>query len=178
MTLDQKIEGLLFYKASPVSIAQLQKLFEVSKEELNDSIQILRNRLMTGAIRLASTQKELQLVTAPELDELIDTVRKDELKRNIGKAGAEILAIVLYKGPISRADIDRIRGVNSSFILRNLMIRGLVDRESQENSYVFSITPTLLSYLGVTHKTEISNYSTVMDQLEKFDQEQMHPENV
>jgi len=130
-----------------------------------------------GAVQLSMTETEVQLVTAPELDELIEGVRKDELKRDIGKAGAETLAIVLYKGPISRVEIDRIRGVNSAFILRNLMIRGLVERGTEGKSHTFSLTPTLLAHLGVTHKTELSNYATVLDQLEKFEQEQAETEN-
>ena len=177
MTLEQKIEGLLFYKAAPVKLTQLQKIFEVSEEEVSSTLKALKERLQGGAVRVSLTETEVQLVTAPELDELIETVRKDELKRDIGKAGAETLAIVLYKGPISRVEIDRIRGVNSAFILRNLMVRGLVERGTEGKSHTFAITPTLLSHLGLTHKTELNNYAMVLDQLEKFEQEQADTEN-
>jgi len=177
MTLEQQIEGLLFYKATPMKFSQLKKIFTVSDEEVSTAIQVLKERLNGGAVQLSMTETEVQLVTAPELDELIEGVRKDELKRDIGKAGAETLAIVLYKGPISRVEIDRIRGVNSAFILRNLMIRGLVERGTEGKSHTFSLTPTLLAHLGVTHKTELSNYATVLDQLEKFEQEQAETEN-
>jgi len=177
MTLEQKIEGLLFYKAAPVKLTQLQKIFEVSEEEVSSTLKVLKERLQGGAVRLSLTETEAQLVTAPELDDLIESVRKDELKRDIGKAGAETLAIVLYKGPISRVEIDRIRGVNSAFILRNLMVRGLVERGTEGKSHTFAITPTLLSHLGLTHKTELNNYAMVLDQLEKFEQEQADTEN-
>jgi len=178
MTLEQQIEGLLFYKATPMKISQLQKIFDVSEEEINTAVKLLQERLQNGAIRLSITETYIQLVTAPELDPLIDTVRKDELKRDIGKAGAETLAVVLYKGPVSRAEIDRIRGVNSSFILRNLMIRGLVERGTEGKSHTFTLTPTLLAHLGVTNKTELPNYATVLDQLERFEQEQINEESV
>lgn len=177
MTLEQKIEGLLFYKAAPVKLTQLQKIFEVSEGEVSSTLKALKERLQGGAVRLSLTETEVQLVTAPELDDLIESVRKDELKRDIGKAGAETLAIVLYKGPISRVEIDRIRGVNSAFILRNLMVRGLVERGTEGKSHTFAITPTLLSHLGLTHKTELNNYAMVLDQLEKFEQEQADTEN-
>ena len=176
MELSQKIEGLLFYKAAPMKLSALRKIFDVSDTELTTAIQTLKESLQNGAVNLSATETEVQLVTAPELDELIETVRKDELKRDIGKAGAETLAIVLYKGPISRVEIDRIRGVNSAFILRNLMVRGLVEKGTEAKSHTFSITPTLLVHLGITHKTELSNYATVLDQLEKFEQEQEETE--
>ena len=57
------------------------------------------------------------------------------------------------------------------------MIRGLVERGTEGKSHTFSLTPTLLAHLGVTHKTELSNYATVLDQLEKFEQEQAETEN-
>ena len=178
MELHQKIEGVLFYKASPVKKSELVKIFACSDEELGSALETITQRLVGGATRLVVAENEVQLVTAPELDELIESIRKDEMKRDIGKAGAETLAIILYKGPISRAEIDRIRGVNSSFILRNLMVRGLIERDADGKSRTFSITATLLSHLGVTNKTQLPNYATVLDQLEKFDKEQSESENV
>ncbi len=172
MELSVQIEGLLFYKASPVKKSALCKTFSVDETALNEALQQLSSRLQQGAVRLITTETEVQLATAPELDELIETVRKDEMKRDIGKAGAETLAIILYRGPISRAEIDRIRGVNSSFILRNLLIRGLIEREMEKNAAVFSVTPALLSHLGIAQKTELPNYAAVLDQLEKFEAQQ------
>ncbi len=177
MELSQNIEGLLFYKASPVKKASLRKLFDVEDAVLHKAIETLKKRLEEGAIRLSETDTEIQLVTAPELDELIESVRKDEMKRDIGKAGAETLAIILYKEPISRAEIDRIRGVNSSFILRNLLIRGLIERETVKNNSLFRITSFLLSHLGITNKTELPNYAHVLDQLEKFEELQAEQES-
>ena len=172
MTLEQQLEGLLFYKASPMSFTTLAKVFTVSDGEIRTALQALQKRLQGGAIRLCITDTHAQLVTAPELDTLIERIRKDDLKRDIGKAGAETLAIVLYTGPISRVEIDRIRGVNSAFILRNLMVRGLVEKNTDGKLHTFSITPTLLAHLGITHKTELPKYPAVLDQLERFEQEQ------
>lgn len=178
MDLSQNIEGVLFYKAMPMKKSALCKLFDVDEVTLNNALSVLKARLLNGALRLSETESEIQIVTASELDALIESVRKDEMKRDIGKAGAETLAIVLYKGPISRAEIDRIRGVNSSFILRNLLIRGLVEREIEKNNALFSVTTLLLSHLGITHKTELPNYASVLDQLEKFEALQNEQETV
>lgn len=178
MELSQQIEGLLFYKATPMRKSALMKVFDVDTDTLSQALIKLKERLKDGAVVLSETDSEVQLVTASALDPLIESVRKDEMKRDIGKAGAETLAIVLYKGPISRAEIDRIRGVNSSFILRNLLIRGLIEREVEKNNALFSVTTMLLSHMGITNRTELPNYATVLDQLEKFEAEQTEQEIV
>lgn len=89
--------------------------------------------------------ESVMLATAPEASALIQGIVKEELSRDMGKAASETLAIVLYLGSIARSRIDWIRGVNSTFILRNLMIRGLVERitnPSDERS--FYIVPRLI----------------------------------
>ena len=170
MSLDILIEALLFYKAAPQSKTKLMKLFAVGEEDLLAAINTLQARLQTGATRLIVTDTEIQLATAPELAEFIESLRKNELSGDIGKAGAETLAIILYREPISRAEIDRIRGVNSSFILRNLLVRGLIVRESATgNGYQFRISPALLQQLGVSQKQELPKFSEFMSAIDAFD---------
>jgi segregation and condensation protein B len=172
MPIDVLIEGLLFYKAMPQKKQTIIKLFSITETELASAILALQSRLSQGAIRLIETTDELQLTTSPELAPIIETIRKNELKADIGKAGAETLAIVLYQEPITRGEIDRIRGVNSSFILRNLMIRGLVLRTHNKTRgvYEFTITPALLAHLGITHKAQLPDFAVVANALENFDQ--------
>ncbi|MCA9365468.1 SMC-Scp complex subunit ScpB [Candidatus Kaiserbacteria bacterium] len=170
MSLDVQIEGLLFYKSSPVKKKWLCSYFSVSEEELTEACEILQTRLQTGATRLVNTDEELQLMTAPEIAPLIEAVHKDDMKADIGKAGAETLAIIMYKQPVSRAEIDQIRGVNSAFILRNLMTRGLITRsqKASRSGYEFSATPELMAQLGIEKKQDLTEFSTVMDTLETF----------
>lgn len=169
MPLDIAIEGVLFYKASAIKKQELLKFFECTPEQLTAALASLRERLFGGGTRLLETDTHVQLVSAPELDELIDGLRKDELKRDIGKAGAETLAIILYRGQATRAEVDRIRGVNSSFIIRNLLIRGLIERSTEGKNHVFTITPQLLAHLGVGNKVDLPEYAAVLDQIEQFE---------
>lgn len=170
MPLDVLIEALLFYKAAPQSKQKLIKLFAVPEEEFTEAIITLKNRLGVGATRLIETEKEIQLATAPELSEFIESLRKQDLTGDIGKAGAETLAIILYREPIPRVEIDRIRGVNSSFILRNLLMRGLIIRESiTGHGYQFRISPSLLQHLGVTNKRELPQFTEFMNAIDTFD---------
>lgn len=169
MSLDVLIEALLFYKAAPQNKAKLMKLFAVPAEEFSAAILTLQNRLQNGATRLLVTDTDIQLTTAPELSEFIETLRKKDLTGDIGKAGAETLAIILYREPISRAEIDRIRGVNSQFILRNLLTRGLITREpAPSNSYQFRISTELLQHLGVSNKQALPKFSEFMTAIDAF----------
>ena len=165
MTLEQKLEGVLFYKAAPVKKTALAKLLAVSEEDLMAAVTTLGERLAAGATRLIQTEQELELVTAPELDELIEGLRKDEMKRDIGKAGAETLAIVAYRGPVTRSEIDRIRGVNSSFILRNLLVRGLVEKSGEGRGIQYTASPALLAHMGVSDRTALPQFTDVMNTL-------------
>jgi len=172
MSLDQQIEGVLFYKGNPIKKQALAKMFSVTLEEIEQSLTTLNERLTNGAISLVSTETEVTLATKPEYDEIIEQIRKDEMKRDIGKAGAETLAIILYRGPISRVEIDRIRGVNSSYIVRNLEVRGLVERNTDDKQIKFAITTELLRHLGISNKTELKDYGAIMDALEKYEGQQ------
>lgn len=173
MPLDILIEGLLFYKSVPQKKATLQKIYNVSESDLETALTVLAARLQTGALRLLQTATDIELVTAPELAPFIEELRKADIKSDIGKAGAETLAIVLYRGPITRSEIDRIRGVNSSFILRNLLIRGLIERteKKQGSGYSFAITPALLAQLGVASSRELTDFARITDALETFSAE-------
>jgi len=173
MTLDIQIEGVLFYKAAPMKISVLARMFAVSEEEVKEALQRLQNRLREGGIRLVSTDTEVELRTAPDLSELIENLRKDEMQKEIGKAGAETLAIILYRGTVSRSEIDSIRGVNSSFILRNLLTRGLIQRDGANGrSYAYSATPDLLAHLGITTREELPQFADIMAALDTFEEQQ------
>lgn len=171
MELEQQIEAVLFYKAKPVAISWLLKFFDADEEAIGNALVSLQQKLQNRGVRLiVSGNKEVQIVTAPEVADTIEQLQRDDMKRDIGTAGAETLAIVLYRGPISRTEIDRIRGVNSAFILRNLQIRGLIERSgtAEDRSYTYQTTPALLAHLGVEQKESLKDYAEVASALDEF----------
>ena len=174
MALEQKLEAVLFYKGESETKTKLAKLLGVTPEEIEEAAVKLGTTLSSRGIRLLRVQDQLELVTAPEASEAVNNVRKEELVRDLGKAGSETLAVVLYRGPVSRADIDYIRGVNCAFILRNLQVRGLVQRISNPNntrSFLYEATPDSLKHLGVTEITGLPDYQAMREELEKFESE-------
>ncbi|MEX0913286.1 MAG: SMC-Scp complex subunit ScpB [Candidatus Paceibacterota bacterium] len=172
MQLDRAIEAILFYKAAPMKKSALAKILEVGEGEVSAALKALEERLKSGATALVMTDEEVELAVAPQFDSLIENLRKDELKRDIGKAGAETLAIVLYRSPVSRGEIDRIRGVNSSYILRALETRGLIERSLRGQRSEFVPTTMLMRHLGISEKTGLSDYVNVMNALENFEKQQ------
>ena len=171
MELSAKIEALLFFRGEPVGKRELAKMLNVKEPEIEEALEALKNRLRGGGVQIIEVESEVELRTAGEASELIENIRKEELNRDLGRAGAETLAIILYRGPVTRADIDYIRGVNSTFILRNLLVRGLIERiqnPKDQRSFIYKPTLELLSHLGVRTLSELPEYPEVQKELELF----------
>jgi len=173
MNLSSQLEGILFWKAEPVSFKKLASLLNIDIAAVKAGVQELESTLKGRGLTLVQTNEEVMLGTAKELSPLIEQLTKEELTRDLGKAGLETLSIVLYQGPISRADIDYIRGVNSQFILRNLLIRGLVERidnPKDARSFLYKTTLALLSHLGISKIEDLPEYAQVKQDIETFKQ--------
>jgi segregation and condensation protein B len=176
--LEKKIEAVLLFKNEPVTISSLSKTLNTSPAQVREALGRLEDHYKDRGVVIVSTGEEISFGTNPELSGLIEEMQKDELSREIGRAGLETLAIVLYKGPVSRREIDYIRGVNSGFILRNLLIRGLVERaESETGERSFSYKPTLklLEHLGVRRREDLPEYGTAFKKLEEFVKTEENP---
>ncbi len=172
MTLESKIETILFFKAEPVSVHFLARTLEVTDEDIKEALLRLEENLKERGVRLMIKDDEVMLATAPELNSLVETITKAELSEELSRASLETLTLVLYRGPINKSNIDFIRGVNSQFILRNLLVRGLVERISDEHDRrIFLYRPTfdLLQHLGISRVSELPEYDTVQKEVEEFE---------
>ena len=168
MNLEQKIEAVLFYKNEPQSIKEVSKLLAVGEKEVREALKNLSTSLENRGICLVETESEVSLATHREMKDLIEQIAKDEMSKEIGKAGLETLAIILYNGPVSRREIDYIRGVNSTFILRNLCIRGLVEREEDpkdQRTYRYKGSLELLAHLGIKKFEELPEFETFKNKM-------------
>lgn len=171
--LESKIEAILFWKGEPMTLDKLALALEASKDEVSQAVLSLRENFKNRGIVLLENNDEITLGTSPEHSLLIENLQKEELNKELSKAALETLSIVLYKNGVHRAEIDYIRGVNSSFTLRALSIRGLVEKVTDPNDsrkYIYKPTLELFSYLGITKADELPEYSQVMsglDQVEK-----------
>jgi len=178
MELESKIEGLLFYKGEDMEVKKLAEILNVSVEEINESINKLEQSLIGRGLVLFRKDDRVMLGIANELSSLIESIRKDEITKELTKSSLEALSIILYKNDVSRSEIDYIRGVNSSFILRNLLVRGLIEKIiDPKDSRRFLYRPTFdaLSFMGITSINQLPNYDVVLSQLQEvIKQEENH----
>lgn len=164
MNLESKIEAILFWKGEPMSKKKLGEILKVEAGVLNESILKLKDNLDARGIVLIEKENDLALGTAPELSNLIEDLQKEELNKDLSKASLETLSIILYKNGASRAEIDYIRGVNSSFILRALAVRGLVEKivDPKDNRrFVYKPSLDLISFMGIKSLEELPEYGEV-----------------
>lgn len=160
--LAQKIEALLFWKGESMRVGEIAKNMDISPEDAEASLQLLATMLKDHGISLYRVEDVVELRTAAEASPLIEKLTKEDLDKELGKAGIETLTIILYEGPITRRDIDHIRGVNSQFIVRSLLMRGLVERVALpgERGYAYKPTTEALGFLGITKVEDLPEFST------------------
>ena len=179
LSLEAKIESVLFFRGEPTSIKKLAELLGASQEEIRTSLSLLEKKYVDGGLTLVYSDDEVLLATSPDASAIIEQITKDELTRDLGKAGLETLSIILYKHPISRREIDYIRGVNSSFIVRNLLIRGLIEKADQKEGRGYNYKPTieLLSYMGLMKIEDLPEYENVLREFEEFNRKESGSED-
>ncbi len=170
MNLEQKIEAILFYKNEPVRKDWLCSFLEIDDATLTESIQKLSSSLQGRGISLIDNKIEISLTTSLETKELIEKIAKDEMSRDIGKAGLETLAIILYNDGATRKEVDYIRGVNSYFVIRSLSTRGLIEKYTDEVTKFpkYRATTELLAHLGLKNSGELPSLTEFKENISKI----------
>ncbi len=169
LDISAKIEALLFFKGEPVKIGFLANTLKITEDETLSGIQMLEDKLSLRGIVLMRNDKEVMLSTTPAMGPTIEALLKEEISKDLGKAGLETLAIVLYRGPVARSEINYIRGVNSNYILRSLLVRGLIEKvEGSVRSTIYQPTFELLSYMGVSKIEDLPEYVSSNKAVEEF----------
>lgn len=168
--LVRTLEALLFASGEPVSIKKLAGIAHTTEQEIQETADALGAELQPRGIHLLRKDDLLSLVTAPEAASAVEELIKSELLGDLSKAALETVTIIAYQHPISRPDIDYIRGVNSSFTLRNLIVRGLVERISHDKdarTYLYRPTIEFMKFLGITSFQELPEYSQFREEITK-----------
>ncbi len=159
------MEALLFVSADGIRVSRLAN---ICGADVDDVIRVARDASPTAdasAMRglcMIVHDDTVQMVTCPAQQSAVDTLVQQERDDPLSTAALEVLAIVAYRGPITRADIDAIRGVNCGSSLRRLMMRGLVERvRDTENSRIirYRVTRDILAHLGVARVEDLPSYA-------------------
>lgn len=164
----QALEALLFAAPGLSSIEQLSQALSVSKTEVEKSLESLSAHLsMEHGLRLQKIKNQYQLITAPEHGEMIEKFLGLEITSRLTQAALEVLAIVAYKQPATRPEIDSIRGVNSDGVVKSLLSKGLIEElgrsEAIGRPILYGVTNEFFQHFGLES----------LDQLPKVDLEEL-----
>jgi len=170
LNLESKIEALLFFKGEAITLKKIGEIFNVNQEEIENALSNLISSKENTGLKIIRNGDEITLGTDPKASIFLEEMRKEELTKDLSKATLETLSIIFYRNSVSRSEIDYIRGVNSSFILRNLLIRGLIQKSLDKNDsrrYIYEPTLESLEFMGITNINELPNYNEVNEKLQK-----------
>ncbi len=169
MSVKSEIESLLFVSSRPLSVKRLVEATGHDKKEvlsaLDELVAEYDARENSGVIVLRSGE-EVQLATSPDHADTVKNFLKDETFGELTRPALETLTIVGYRGPLTKAELEQIRGVNCSLILRNLMIRGLVETEGGKADdpsapATYRVTFDFLRYLGIRQANELPDFEAL-----------------
>ncbi len=170
--LAKKIEALLFVSGEGLHIPKLASVLKKKDEEIEFAIRELKEHLSEAHdLDILRDQDKVSLVTSASVSKIVEEFAKEEFSGELTRPALETLSIIAYKGPIRRSEIDYIRGVNSSFMVRNLLMRGLIERIrdlKDSRLYIYRISRDFLKFLGLTSISDLPEYGSFAQKLEEF----------
>lgn len=148
------LESLLFVADQPLSTTQLAKVIETTPAEIEKALTILEGHYQTRYLRLQRYQSKIQLVTAPQATSYIEQLLGLAASGKLSLAALEALGIIAYKQPLTRSEIEAIRGVSSDGVLRTLLSKGLIEEvgrlDTVGHPIQYGTTFEFLKYFGLT----------------------------
>ena len=155
-----------------ISITQIANALDSSAREVEKSLEELDRLFVNRGIRLQRVSRSVQLITAPEISADVQRFLDLEETSRLSRAALEVLAIVAYQEPVTRPQIDAVRGVNSDSVMRTLLRHGLVDEVGRTDGpgrpFIYATTSDFLSHFGLTSIEELPplNLESEMDELD------------
>ncbi len=171
--LESVIESVLFVSGDPIPVSEFCYKFGVTEKEVNDAVKVLSEKYdEKSGIKLLSFNKKLQFASNPDYVDYIAAVLNPIRQRNLTKATLETAAIVAYKQPITRTEIEETRGVNSDYALNILLEHKLVEIVGRKDTVgkpaLFGTTDEFLKRFGISDIKELPDYDELMSSIEKI----------
>ncbi len=153
LPLEARLEALLFVSPEPVTARRLAQVLGVPLKEVEAALARLAIALEGRGIRLERHRERWQLISAPEMGPLVEGFLSLEATSRLTQAALETLAIIAYRQPITRPQVDAIRGVNSDGVLRSLLSKGLIEEvgraEGPGRPILYGTTALFLELFGL-----------------------------
>jgi segregation and condensation protein B len=174
LPLSVKLEALLFVAPEPVTAAQLAAALDVAPSVIERGLHELDASLVNRGLRLQRNAGRFQLTTSPELAELIERFLGLEATTHLSRAALETLAIIAYQQPVTRPQIDAIRGVNSDSMMKSLLSKGLILESGRADGpgrpILYSTTPEFLQHFGLNSILEMPPLAKPEEEGENHDE--------
>jgi segregation and condensation protein B len=165
MQFTSQLESILFVASKPLTFNALAKALGTEVPVIADAVQVLVEKcnIPTSGIHIIVSDDTVQMATNSDNAKYIESFVKDEIAGELTKAQLETFTVIAYMGPITRPEIEEIRGVNCSVILRTLMVRGLIDEKEVADKVLpaYTITTEAMRHLGITSPRELSQYESL-----------------
>lgn len=172
-----QLEALLFIHGEPIELTKLEKILDLVGGEGEVLVSRFAESLQEEGrgLRIIVDGEKVQLVTKPEFSRLLEDFIKEELSEDLTPASLEVLSIISYLGPISRSRLEYLRGVNSMFTIRSLMLRGLISRfqdPKRANAYLYKPSFDLIKHLGLGRAEDLPEFEKFNSLAKKFEMTQ------
>ncbi len=159
LSLVARVEALLYVSDSPVSAGQLANALQVSSRQVKQALDVLAKDCERRGLRIQRHKNAVQLTTAPEAAIDVEIFLNLERTARLTRAALEVLAIVAYQQPVTRPQIDSIRGVNSDSVLRTLLRHGLIEDVGRSDGpgrpILYTTTSEFLQHFGLSTLHEL-----------------------
>ena len=164
LALPALLEALLFVADGPQSFSRLASVTGASSAAVQAALLELQEHYATRGLRLQRTRDQVQLTTAPAITPYLELLLGVGGRQRLSQAALETLAIVAYRQPVTRPQVDEIRGVNSDSVFQNLLGKGLVDEVGRADGpgrpVLYGTTPTFLQHFGLNELGEMPDLLT------------------
>ena len=166
----KEISVLLFLNENGIKREEIKSKLKIKDNELDKAISEIKSNLKKIGLDIIDNGSCLLISTSKEVSDFVKKYKDQMYTSNFTKGARETLSIVMYLGPISKIDVDYIRGVNSQSLLNQLLLRGLIEKEIDNKDRrvtIYRLTTDFLSYLGVSNIEELPNYEKLSKELKE-----------
>lgn len=167
-SLQSQIESLLFVSSKPLDAKVLAKLTGATPEAVKKSVLELQENRKTAGVNVIASNGFYQLATNSENSEIVTNFLNSDLREKLTDATVEVLAIIAYRQPISKSEIEAIRGVNSQYSIRHLLMRGLIEKVANPNDArgtLYQVTNECLEQLGIQSIDDLPTFQELTAQI-------------
>ncbi len=162
------IESLLFVSSKPLTVKDFCKLLDKPADDIKPALEELLTQHVNSGVVILDNNGEYQMATNSTNSTIVKNFLNTELREKLTDAGVEVLGIIAYRQPISKAEIEAIRGVNSQYSLRHLLMRGLIEKTANSTdarSFLYQTTTEFLEHLGITSIKDLPEFEKLVAQI-------------